>query len=274
MNAIETKNAFNVVTQELGGNNSIEASAGTGKTYSLAVLVLRLILEERIPIEKILLVTFTEAAAAELKERSVKFIRLALQEIEEKGTSKEPTIQKIIENTALDKETIRRLLNQALLDIDKATMSTIHSFCQRTLNEFAFETGQVFGKELVTDISEIIEFELNEYWRTQITTTDYNFWQYLGIGERSVWKNAIENALRGQILLPPYRKLNSEVDINSLIEQQKIALINQFDNNLSALSNKIKGKGGAKYLVSGNVFYDYLKKDPKFNFPEAPHRSM
>ncbi|MBU3660509.1 MAG: hypothetical protein FGM14_11590 [Flavobacteriales bacterium] len=268
MDVIETTFPFDVVSQKLEGNNSIEASAGTGKTYSLAILTLRLILEKKIPVEKILLVTFTEAAAAELKERAVKFIRLALQENEKKGASEDSTIQQIIENSKFEKEVIRGLLNQALLDIDKATMSTIHSFCQRTLNEFAFETGQVFGKELMTDISEIIEFELNEYWRTQITTTDYNFWQFLGIGERSVWKNALDKALNGQILLPPYRKLNSEAEISSLIEQQKTALINQFDKNLSELSNKIKG-GGEKYLVSGNVFYNYLKKDPKFNFPEV-----
>lgn len=274
MNAIQTKNAFNVVTQELGGNNSIEASAGTGKTYSLAVLVLRLILEERIPIEKILLVTFTEAAAAELKERSVKFIRLALQEIEEKGTSKEPTIQKIIENTALDKETIRRLLNQTLLDIDKATMSTIHSFCQRTLNEFAFETGQVFGKELVTDIFEIIEFELNEYWRTQITTTEYNFWQYLGIGERSVWKNAIENALRGQILLPPFQPILSFQELQNITISSREEIISSFDNEIEEFRERVQSYNAKGFrrnsalaiLENGLTFYTYLTHSSAYSF--------
>ena len=73
-------NPFDVKTVELSGANLIEASAGTGKTFSIAVLVVRLIIEKSIPVSKLLLVTFTEAAAAELKERSIKFIREAIEE--------------------------------------------------------------------------------------------------------------------------------------------------------------------------------------------------
>ena len=71
-------NPFEVKTVELSGANLIEASAGTGKTFSIAVLVVRLIIENQIPVSKMLLVTFTDAAAAELKERSMKFIREAI----------------------------------------------------------------------------------------------------------------------------------------------------------------------------------------------------
>ena len=72
----EQKN-FNAITVPLAETNLIEASAGTGKTYSIAILVLRLIVEKNIPIQKILMVTFTKAAVAELEERIRKFIRLA-----------------------------------------------------------------------------------------------------------------------------------------------------------------------------------------------------
>jgi len=68
---------FDVLTVGLQGSKLIEASAGTGKTYSIAILVLRLIIEKHIPIEKILMVTFTKAAVAELESRIRKFIRLA-----------------------------------------------------------------------------------------------------------------------------------------------------------------------------------------------------
>ena len=62
---------------ELAGTNLIEASAGTGKTYSIAIMVLRLVLEVKLPIKEILMVTFTKAAVAELEERVRAFIRNA-----------------------------------------------------------------------------------------------------------------------------------------------------------------------------------------------------
>ena len=68
---------FDVLTVELQGSKLIEASAGTGKTYSIAILGLRLIIEKKIPIEKILMVTFTNTAVAELESRVRKFVRLA-----------------------------------------------------------------------------------------------------------------------------------------------------------------------------------------------------
>src|SRR6187431_1718990 len=68
---------FDAATVQLQGSNLIEASAGTGKTYSVAILVLRLILEKNISIREILMVTFTKAAVAELEERIRHFIRSA-----------------------------------------------------------------------------------------------------------------------------------------------------------------------------------------------------
>ena len=70
---------FNAEEVALAGSNLIEASAGTGKTYSIALLTLRLVIEKKIPIEKILMVTFTKAAVAELEIRVRAFIRIALK---------------------------------------------------------------------------------------------------------------------------------------------------------------------------------------------------
>src|SRR5215213_6340787 len=68
---------FNALTVPLKASNLIEASAGTGKTYSIAIMVLRLVLEENISVKEILMVTFTKAAVAELEERIRLFIRQA-----------------------------------------------------------------------------------------------------------------------------------------------------------------------------------------------------
>ena len=60
---------FEPINTPLTGTNLIEASAGTGKTYTIAGLFLRLILEKQLTVNQILVVTFTKAATEELKER-------------------------------------------------------------------------------------------------------------------------------------------------------------------------------------------------------------
>lgn len=283
MNQTKEYLPFDLIDQELEGNITIEASAGTGKTFSIAVLVVRLILEKKIPIEKILLVTFTEAAAAELKERTARFIRLALKEIDEANSCDNEAIKKVVKKTSeISDEDKKELLNQALLDIDKATMSTIHSFCQETLNEFAFETGQVYGKELMKDISEVVEHELNEYWRSNIVNQDFDFLKSLKIQEYDTWKKAIKNTMDGKKLVGPFVEINSESDfenfkekslneaVNNIENGQKILhddLINEFNKDLDHFRNRIeKTNNGVKYLIDGKTFYDYLSKSPAYKF--------
>ena len=116
---------------DFGRDAIVEASAGTGKTHTLGKLVLRLVAEEGVPIEKILLVTFTEKAAGELGDR----IRGAL----EKGLA----------DGVADPER-RRRLEAGLRGFDDATISTIHSFCQRVLREYAFENGLPMASEVVS----------------------------------------------------------------------------------------------------------------------------
>jgi exodeoxyribonuclease V beta subunit len=77
MNNDKEYKPFNASTVELHGSNLIEASAGTGKTYSIAILVLRLVLEQKLSVKEILMVTFTKAAVAELEERIRLFIKQA-----------------------------------------------------------------------------------------------------------------------------------------------------------------------------------------------------
>ena len=87
-------NEFKVETIELAGKNLVEASAGTGKTYSVSLLALRLILEKDISADKILMVTFTEAAAAEMAERMRRFIKQAYEAA--LGKNVDETIKKIV----------------------------------------------------------------------------------------------------------------------------------------------------------------------------------
>ena len=79
------QNPFNHLTSALSGQQLIESSAGTGKTYTITCLYIRLLLELALPVREILVVTFTEAATAELKKRIREKIREALEVLD--GTS-------------------------------------------------------------------------------------------------------------------------------------------------------------------------------------------
>ena len=115
---------------DFGRDAIVEASAGTGKTYTLERIVLRLVAEAGVPIGRILLVTFTEKAAGELRDR----IRSA--------------VERRLAGAAPGSEE-ERLLEKALRGFDDATISTIHSFCQRVLREYAFENGLPMASETV-----------------------------------------------------------------------------------------------------------------------------
>ncbi|BHH82797.1 exodeoxyribonuclease V subunit beta [Desulforhopalus sp. 52FAK] len=161
------------------GISLVEASAGTGKTYAIGMLVLRGVVELGIPIAKILIVTFTKAATEELKSR----IRLRLAEARnllaagQKGLSSQPPTD--VDATMLawlsgvsDVELAIQRLQLALYDIDNASIFTIHSFCQRMLVDQALESGQLFNVELVTSIDHIIGQVVDDFWRKEVYPLD------------------------------------------------------------------------------------------------------
>ncbi|TWF44871.1 DNA helicase/exodeoxyribonuclease V beta subunit [Chitinophaga polysaccharea] len=162
---------FDAIKAPLEGSNLIEASAGTGKTYSIAILVLRLILEQKLSIKEILMVTFTRAAVAELEERIRLFIRQAYKASLGKDIPDETIFNLVLD--VIDPEDpipTQQLLRDAILLLDETAVLTIHGFCQQTLNEYAFETNQLFGAQMVPDLTPIVENELNKFWRKHITT--------------------------------------------------------------------------------------------------------
>ncbi len=166
---------FNASIVSLEGSNLIEASAGTGKTYSIAVMVLRLILEKKISVKEILMVTFTKAAVAELEERIRLFIREAhkvslIHQISD--TSITELVEQAIKHST--RQEVQQILKDAVLFLDETSVLTIHGFCQQTLTEFAFETNQLFGSETLNDIASLIDNDVNKFWRENITTLHVN----------------------------------------------------------------------------------------------------
>ncbi|MGZ5071338.1 MAG: UvrD-helicase domain-containing protein [Methylobacter sp.] len=141
-----------VQTELLKGINLIEASAGTGKTYAIAMLVLRFIVEQAMPIEKLLVVTFTKAATEELKDRVRCRLAEARRALDGETKNSDHNIIVWLSQLDIEPEQIRQRLNNALLEIDQAGIFTIHGFCQRVLKDHALESGQLFDAELTRGI--------------------------------------------------------------------------------------------------------------------------
>ena len=164
---------FSVESQTLlSGRNLIEASAGTGKTFSIALIVLRLILEKEIKLPNILAVTFTNAAAEELKSRIRKFLKSARESLTASFNDKDP-VHRIVRNASENrgKDEITARLEAALAQLDEACVDTIHGFCLRTLRELAFETGMPFDAKLEADESDLILRAARDFFRQNFTQT-------------------------------------------------------------------------------------------------------
>ncbi len=146
------------------GVTLIEASAGTGKTYTIAGIFLRLVLEQRIPINRILAVTYTVAATAELRDRVRRRLHEALEDLR-RGESEDLITQRFLDTG--DPSQGCRDLHLAVQSFDEAQIFTIHGFCQRILHESSFESGLSFDVELLADPTAIFEDVAKDFWRSR-----------------------------------------------------------------------------------------------------------
>lgn len=161
----------------------LEASAGTGKTFSIQTLYLRLVLIEGLSVQQILTVTFSKEATKELRERLQRIVRDALEYLENNNPEVEDRTRWIVD-LARTTETIgsaktRDRLRLALLDFDMASIYTIHGFCQRVLKGFAFETHQRFDIEPINNADEEIERLCKDWWRKTTYEMDPNIADFL-----------------------------------------------------------------------------------------------
>lgn len=132
----------------------IEASAGTGKTHTIQLIVAKLLARD-VPLKNILIVTYTDKAAGELKDR----IRGKINEVlQYKKIDKDSDIEQ-----PEDKDLNLNLFEKAARDVDNASIFTIHSFCQKTLKEFAYDAGRPFDVMMVND--DEVENNIDEFIR-------------------------------------------------------------------------------------------------------------
>ena len=148
---------FELKDFEPNKDSFIEASAGTGKTYTIQLMVARLI-GRGVPLKKILIVTYTEKAAGELKDR----IRKKIAKVLQTGRIDENAAELLPEEMPLDRDAFEK----AYRDVDNAAIFTIHSFCQKALKEYAYDAGKPFDVSMVDDgaVEELIENKIRDVW--------------------------------------------------------------------------------------------------------------
>ncbi|EPG7577609.1 exodeoxyribonuclease V subunit beta [Providencia rettgeri] len=198
MNKVQVESQLlNVFSLPLRGQRLIEASAGTGKTYTIGILYLRLLLglgganafPRPLSVEEILVVTFTEAATNELRGRirqRIHDMRLACLR-NGVGFESQPEYLELL--TELSGESQRKFAAQWLQDaerqMDEAAIYTIHGFCQRMLVHNAFESGVLFEQTMIQDEFPIQKQACADFWRRHFYPLNYSMTKVI----QSLWNS-------------------------------------------------------------------------------------
>lgn len=204
----------------LDGVQLLEADAGTGKTWTIAGLVVRAIVERRLDVDRVLVVTFTNAAAAELAER----IRLRIAQLERllddrlEGRSgdgeheqREPFC--VAYAATLDDDdarSARGLLRMALARVDEMSVHTIHAWCQRVIDEHALSIGVARGLPIGAGDGERIARRVRDWWRSEVLEAPVERLALFALG--GVDPAAIEASVQAIVSLPLARVAPSAGD--------------------------------------------------------------
>ena len=231
-------NSFNASTVTLSDLNLIEASAGTGKTFTLAELYCRLVIEKDLTVEQILVVTYTRAATEELRSRLREKLVDTRNKLEEEAD----------ERSLL----VRQKLNLAIQSFDEAAVFTIHGFCQRVLGDFAFESGLAFDIELIGDDHALLQAAVDDFWRRHISIADHKLVRYLLAQRQS--PEALLQSIRPLLGKPYLHYLPiDDVDVDKVHQQAKT----QFEKLKMLWSDeqdKITATLQNRALLNGNMY--------------------
>ena len=156
------------------GTTLLEASAGTGKTWTVGALVTRYVAEGRARLDELLVITFGRAASRELRER----VREQLVEAERlladpaaAATHRNELIQLLAEGPSEEVSQRRERLRAALADFDGATIATTHQFCQIVLRSLGTAGDADSGAELVESLDDVLVEIVDDLYLARYRTT-------------------------------------------------------------------------------------------------------
>ena len=179
----------------LDGGLLVEASAGTGKTYTLTTLAARLVVEAGHGIENLLIVTFTVAATGELRTRIWQTLHAARDAVrdavpEAHANDQARGLAAHWRRGGIEHAAAR--LTRAIRDFDRANITTIHGFCQRALAEFALHAGLPFAFSVSGDAALEVESAARDFWRRRmvqepVALLEYAKQQKFVLDEAATW---------------------------------------------------------------------------------------
>lgn len=241
----------------LNGTSLVESSAGTGKTYNIASLYVRAILELGLEPSQILVMTFTEAATAELKARLRERIRESLSVFNQEEDPEDEFFSSLLSAGYTDP---KHKLKKALDSFDEASVFTIHGFCNRLLTEYTVHFDVPSNVELLTNGDELLQECVDEYWlefnrRAQGESTQWFALNYLieiGFGPDELKKLVKEVLAETNARIIPDLKLeNLETEVKEIQ-----GLFSEIKNQWSEQKTSLKD-----ILFSGHLHGGKFKKD-------------
>ena len=140
------------------GTTLLEASAGTGKTFTVAALVARYVAEEGVPLDQLLVITFGRAASQELRERVREQLVRAERALADPASADRdhPVVARLLDADDAEIALRHRRLRDALASFDSATIATTHQFCQTVLRSLGVAGDTDTGATLVESLDELV----------------------------------------------------------------------------------------------------------------------
>ena len=265
---------LNPITLPLNQISLIEASAGTGKTYTIGSLYLRLLLKagennfsRPLNVEEILVVTFTDMATEELKKKIRERITDAIDKLTAFAETKDKSAFKNDEFlTALCQdlnifEAIHRL-KLADQNMDLAAIYTIHGFCRRMLMQYAFHSGIHFNLELIKDQSDLLVRFANEFWREHFYPLPFEMADFIAneLGSPDYVLSLLESDLGKNLIVDLENKQALSISITEFLHQY----LGEYFKDIKALKRFwLESAGKISELITEELNKDYAKGEPK-----------
>ena len=265
---------LNPITLPLNQISLIEASAGTGKTYTIGSLYLRLLLKagennfsRPLNVEEILVVTFTEMATEELKKKIRERITDAIDkltafvETKDKSSFKNDEFLTALCHDLDIFEAIHRL-KLAEQNMDLAAIYTIHGFCRRMLMQYAFHSGIHFNLELIKDQSDLLVRFANEFWREHFYPLPFEMADFIANELKSpdYVLSLLESDLGKNLIVDLENQQALSISITEFLHQY----LGEYFKDIKALKRFwLESAGKISELITEELNKDYEKGKPK-----------
>ena len=265
---------LNPITLPLNQISLIEASAGTGKTYTIGSLYLRLLLKagennfsRPLNVEEILVVTFTEMATEELKKKIRERITDAIDklttfsETQDKSAFKNDEFLTALCHDLDIFEAIHRL-KLAEQNMDLAAIYTIHGFCRRMLMQYAFHSGIHFNLELIKDQSDLLVRFANEFWREHFYPLPFEMADFIAneLGSPDYVLSLLESDLGKNLIVDLENQQALSISITEFLHQY----LGEYFKDIKALKRFwLESADKISELITEELNKDYAKGEPK-----------